>query len=384
MATEKVLTIGATGIEEIEIDTGSGGGSRPILSSATTFYVSPTGSDATGDGSVGNPWKTIQFAFDTICSTYELRAIATVKLANGTYTENVSVNVYTNGAIGTPQLSLSGHATDPTLTVINGSLTASNVRLTVIKVKFVNTGAPAITSMGSNILLSNCHIDQASTSAYSSVLSATSKGLIYVSSGTWTLGTVEYMISAFLDSAVMIITSPVLAGTPVWSKAGVQVGYGSRVQCSYAFGGVAATGKKFEADAASLIGVVANFPGSIDGTYDLLDSVVAADSGWLTPTLLNSWAASGVTPQYRLIGKRLQLRGQLANAVFANNNTVAFNLPAAYRPPVQFQSVVSAGLLLVGYGQVTVATNGDVTIRDGSTGSGTVYASINSITYLLD
>lgn len=272
MALVKVLALDATGVIETEIDTGSGGGgSRPILASATTFYVAPTGSNATGDGSVGNPWKTIQFAFDTICSTYELRAIATVKLADGTYTENVSVNVYVNGALGTPQLALSGHATDPTLTVINGSLTASNVRITVTRVKFVKTGASAITSIGSNVLLNNCHIDQASTSAYTPVLSANNKGFIYVGGGTWTLGTVEYVISAYLDSAVMIVTAPTLAGTPVWSKAGIQVAYGSRVQCSYAFGGVAATGKKFEADEASLIGIVANIPGSVAGTYGTLD-----------------------------------------------------------------------------------------------------------------
>lgn len=272
MALEKVLTLGATGVEEKTIDTGGGGGgSRPTIASATTFYVATTGSDTTGDGSVGNPWQTIQFAFNTICSTYELRAIVTVKLADGTYTENVTINGHTNGSLGTPQLALLGHATDPTLTVINGSLTVLNLRVTVTRVKFVKTGSSAISSTGANILLSNCHIDQASTSAYTAVLTASMKGFIYISQGTWTLGTVEYLISAGLDSAVMVVTAPTLAGTPVWARAGFKPTYGSSIQCNGAFGGVAATGKKFEADSTSLVGVVANIPGNTAGTFDLLD-----------------------------------------------------------------------------------------------------------------
>lgn len=39
-------------------------GSGPLL--AADYYISPSGSDATGDGSFGNPWKTIAFALDKV------------------------------------------------------------------------------------------------------------------------------------------------------------------------------------------------------------------------------------------------------------------------------------------------------------------------------
>ncbi len=31
---------------------------------AKTYYISPTGNDKTGDGSIGNPWKKLQKAHD--------------------------------------------------------------------------------------------------------------------------------------------------------------------------------------------------------------------------------------------------------------------------------------------------------------------------------
>jgi len=52
---------------------------------ADTYYVATTGSDATGDGSAGNPWATIQYAIDQTTSG------DTINVAAGTYAEAVSV-----------------------------------------------------------------------------------------------------------------------------------------------------------------------------------------------------------------------------------------------------------------------------------------------------
>jgi len=48
-----------------------------------TYYVSTTGSDITGDGSIGNPWGTIDYAYEHINGQFVLN------IRNGTYDERV-------------------------------------------------------------------------------------------------------------------------------------------------------------------------------------------------------------------------------------------------------------------------------------------------------
>lgn len=56
------------------------------------------------------------------------------------------------------------------------------------------------------------------------------------------------------------------------------------------------------------------------------------DSGWLTPTLGNSWTAlSGYVPQYRKIGNTVMLRGSFGGPGGASG-TSPFTLPAGYVP----------------------------------------------------
>lgn len=50
----------------------------------STYYVATTGNDATGDGSVANPWRTLRKALTTISTGVE----HTVLLAEGTYAED--------------------------------------------------------------------------------------------------------------------------------------------------------------------------------------------------------------------------------------------------------------------------------------------------------
>ena len=62
----------------------------------TTYYISPTGNDTTGDGSSGTPWATLDKAFS------QMSASDTVKLKDGTYTGalNVINNDVPNGSVG--------------------------------------------------------------------------------------------------------------------------------------------------------------------------------------------------------------------------------------------------------------------------------------------
>lgn len=59
---------------------------RTLLTVDTTFYVATTGSDTTGDGSVGSPWATLQHASDTIANKLDLSGkTVTIQVADGTY-----------------------------------------------------------------------------------------------------------------------------------------------------------------------------------------------------------------------------------------------------------------------------------------------------------
>ena len=71
--------------------------------SARTVYVATTGNDTTGDGTSGNPWRTIQHAIDQVkyllYPTTGLTAY-TVTISPGTYVEDVTVPPTAFGAFG--------------------------------------------------------------------------------------------------------------------------------------------------------------------------------------------------------------------------------------------------------------------------------------------
>lgn len=63
-----------------------------------TVYVSPYGNNASGDGSFGAPYKTIQHALNSIPKNLEGKDII-IKIASGTYAEEVVVSGFHGGAI---------------------------------------------------------------------------------------------------------------------------------------------------------------------------------------------------------------------------------------------------------------------------------------------
>src|SRR5690606_7327633 len=55
-----------------------------VTAKATTYYISTTGNDATGDGSIGSPWKTLYKATSVVTSGNIIHVNA------GTYTETLT------------------------------------------------------------------------------------------------------------------------------------------------------------------------------------------------------------------------------------------------------------------------------------------------------
>jgi hypothetical protein len=81
------------------------------------------------------------------------------------------------------------------------------------------------------------------------------------------------------------------------------------------------------------------------------------DSGWITPSLLNSWVAGSEPVGYRQIGNRVFLRGSINSG---SNGTAAFTLPSPpFLRPVQAVTVpMVQGGGSVAYVQIN--TNGTV------------------------
>ncbi len=58
------------------------------ITNATTYYISPTGNDATGNGSAANPWKTLAKATSTVTTVGDI-----IHVNAGTYTETQQLNL---------------------------------------------------------------------------------------------------------------------------------------------------------------------------------------------------------------------------------------------------------------------------------------------------
>ena len=58
----------------------------------STWYVSPSGDDGTGDGSEGNPWRTIQYGVDMSSGGDTVMIMDDDNASTDDYTENVIVD----------------------------------------------------------------------------------------------------------------------------------------------------------------------------------------------------------------------------------------------------------------------------------------------------
>ena len=77
----------------------------------TTWYISPVGSDVTGDGTINNPWQTLYKATETVISFGD-----TIHVKQGIYIETSHCNLSTGVSI---------YGDDKTTTIIKGTLTTS-------------------------------------------------------------------------------------------------------------------------------------------------------------------------------------------------------------------------------------------------------------------
>jgi len=87
---------------------------KPAVKFLNNYYVSPSGTNALGDGSISNPWFSISHAISTL-SAIVGDIQATINISAGTYTENLTINKSGIALIG-------ASSNLPNLTTINGDI----------------------------------------------------------------------------------------------------------------------------------------------------------------------------------------------------------------------------------------------------------------------
>ena len=105
---------GDTGAQGLPGDTAAVGN---VSTQSITYYVSNAGSDVAGDGSVGNPFATIQYAVDSLPDY--LAHECNIQLAAGTYRESIVVNK--NNVDETPYLYITGNIGAPNSYRVTGA-----------------------------------------------------------------------------------------------------------------------------------------------------------------------------------------------------------------------------------------------------------------------
>jgi hypothetical protein len=131
---------------------GGGGGSRILLTSPLTVYVSPTGSDTTGTGTIGNPWKTRNKAYQTFQNAYDLGGqTLTIQLLDGVHTDSFQTyGPQLVGQNGPGGIVFNGNATTPANVIIRPA---------------ANTGYAYGCAFGASITIKNQAIDMINSAA---------------------------------------------------------------------------------------------------------------------------------------------------------------------------------------------------------------------------
>lgn len=138
-----------------------GSAARVKLTANTTYYVSTTGADQPGNGTlISSPWLTLQYALNQIATTIDFCSfVVTVQLAAGTVgTPNVYAGCRIPDMVGGGYLLIESSSTDPLTTKIRGTTNSiaaiiNNITTTVglggVWLE-CSTNAGALITLGSN------------------------------------------------------------------------------------------------------------------------------------------------------------------------------------------------------------------------------------------
>lgn len=264
-------------------------GFRQRLSGNLTLYVSPTGNDANNGLSPIAPFATLQAAWNSIITNYDLNGYqVTVNVANGTYTSGVYCVGIPTGAIGgvpnvagQPPIPIQfvGNTSSPDSCFVNVSnsncfYVGNGANISVSGFKLAASGSSSNQGVGlyafnaGAIVFGNVDFG-ACSSAH--ILGTVGTAIESGNSPYTISGAAPVHINAFNAAFVQITGSAItLTGSPAFSLAFVNItNNGVLFAGSNAFSG-SATGVRYEAAAGGVIntqgGGASYFPGSSAGT----------------------------------------------------------------------------------------------------------------------
>ncbi len=253
---------------------------RPIAETNLNFYVSPTGSNSNDGLSAGQPWATLQFAWDTIRDRFDLNGkIATVNLAAGSYTTGLIARGQVLGNAGQGSVVFLGNTANLTSVTVSPALgaafsAASGASFTVRGCNLAGKGTSigdyqgcAILCQSGDISFGDCRFsssDVAHVYAQNGVALAIGPLTIANSSpvGFWAAGGGTVQLNSQTINHLITATYTDYA----------RAAFGSIQAAGASFTGSAQNGRRYSATVSAFIatsGGGANFfPGSVAGVVD--------------------------------------------------------------------------------------------------------------------
>lgn len=245
---------------------------REVLTAARTYYVATTGADNNNGLTAGSPFLTIQKAIDVVCSLDLSIYQATIQLANGTYTEGVSLKYYVGELAPIIQGNASDHNAVHLSATNRNTISATGFgRWSIKNVKLSNTtsGACLVVDLpGLYIVLDGVNFGQSS----SHQILITDLGVVEIKSSYTISGpaATHAIVARSGNLKLLIPITVTLIGTPFFSTAFLQATQLGSARYSRAIFSGGATGNRYLGDSNSVIntagGGATYLPGSIAGS----------------------------------------------------------------------------------------------------------------------
>ncbi|BBE51144.1 hypothetical protein OYT1_ch1597 [Ferriphaselus amnicola] len=210
---DQLLVVNTGGVKYVAIT--SSGGIRKRLTANTTWYVATTGNDATGNGSFGSPWATMQHAYDWISNNIDANGfVPIISVANGTYAAGI---IATRPVFGAQSVSVTGNVATPASCSIVSTTTSC----------FMATN-------GATLTISGFKVSTSGANSYGII--ATTFGVIYTSAMDFGACTVAH-ITASLGGYITLPIAYAITGNATYH---VIAQYGGTIQMTSATATIAA------------------------------------------------------------------------------------------------------------------------------------------------